>query len=125
VGQINVTAVIKNTKCQLSLIMIKSKKAFKTLIGRNWLDDIIPDWSDNFMSVFDSQDPEVKLFLKSLKDKNRNVFQTDNKSTINKENVKPVFKKAYNISFALKDKVKQNLEEMVNDNIIYPNRHSS
>jgi RNase H-like domain found in reverse transcriptase/Reverse transcriptase (RNA-dependent DNA polymerase)/Integrase core domain/Integrase zinc binding domain len=137
-GQINVTAVIKNTEYRLSLIIIKSEKAFTTLIGRNWLDVIIPDWRDNFMSVFDevnkigSQDPEVEVFLKSLKDKYRNVFQTDNKSTINKfeisirlkENVKPVFKKAYNIPFALKDKVKQKLEEMVNDNIIYPIRHS-
>jgi hypothetical protein len=113
-GHINVTAVIKNTKYRLSLIIIKSEKAFTTLIGRNWFDVIILDWRDNFLSVFDnvnnigSQDPQVEVFLKSLKDKYRNVFQTDNKSTINsfeirirlKKSVKPVFNKASNILFA-------------------------
>jgi hypothetical protein len=72
------------------------------------------------MSVFDevnkigSQDLEVEVFLKSLKDKYLNVFQTENKSTINsfeisirlKENVNPVFKKAYNIPLAFNNKVK-------------------
>jgi hypothetical protein len=42
-GQINVTTVIKNIEYRLSLIIIKSEKGFTTLIGRNWLDVIIPD----------------------------------------------------------------------------------
>jgi predicted aspartyl protease len=42
-GQINVTAVIKKTEYRLSLIIIKSEKAFTSIIGRNWLDVIIPD----------------------------------------------------------------------------------
>jgi hypothetical protein len=46
-------AVIKKTEYRLSLIIIKSEKAFTTLIGRNWLDVIIPDWCDNFMRVFE------------------------------------------------------------------------
>jgi hypothetical protein len=46
-------AVIKRTKYRLSLIITMSEKAFTTLIGRNWLDVIIPDWRDIFISVFD------------------------------------------------------------------------
>jgi hypothetical protein len=79
------------------------------------------------MSVFDevnkngSQDQEVEVFLKSLKDKYLNVFQTDNKSTINsfeisirlKENVNPVFKKARRITFHLHAMIKSSISILI------------
>lgn len=135
-GEVSVNVVFNGNSHELTFIVCDKTPQFTPLIGRNWLDVILPDWR----SVLTQTSSPVKALPvespPSL-DKLRSLFPAvfDNKadSTIKgfvatlvlKANAIPIFAKAYNVAFGILDKVSAHLDNLVKLGKAVPIRCSS
>jgi Reverse transcriptase (RNA-dependent DNA polymerase) len=131
VGQFVAPVELEDECVNLKIVVIRSNFQFDTLIGRNWLDRLIPEWRN--MLVF-KKPKEIKQVVSKQEDFEQKIIQLHGsvfKKSLSpiknyevhvqiKSGAVPVFRKPYNVPFALRDKVKQTLEEMVRDKIIFP-----
>lgn len=131
IGECTVDVYLKGKNHILSLVCFKSNKQFEVLIGRNWLDILVPAWREYFSihleinhNFTQSIKPEVKL-ITSLKNKFSNIFENNDSCISNfvvnielKSNAVPVFKKAYSVPYAVRELVEAELKSMVNRGIL-------
>lgn len=112
----------------LVLTVIRSAREFVPLLGRNWLNKLFPNWENYFQ-----QEKQLMNYVKEdevagLKEKFYEVFDLKGSEPIKdfeikftvKEEVKPIFRKAYSMPFALKPKVECKLKQMVSEGILKP-----
>lgn len=126
---------------KLPLTVIKSCQNFAPLLGRNWLNALSPGWQDKFnkslsepkINQISVSDQEVKDHIRGLQSKYKDLFDNNLSSAIEgfdvslnmREGFGPVFKKAYNLPYALRPKVEQRLNKMVQAGILIPTKVSS
>lgn len=159
----------------MELIVVKTDRPFKALLGRNWLSVISPNWPDmllvaSFITVSHesiatsvctlSQKSECQTAKSQIQHKSSeketsrsfpqpkeveksgmisfiklkfpNVLSTDPNVTITgfvaeihmTEDCRPIFHKAYSVPLRLRDKVKSELNRLVESNVLSPVRHS-
>lgn len=124
-GQLKVKVKFEGLESVLSLILIDSRNDFNTLMGRSWLDQIKPNWRESFLKVNNIN--ENYMFQEF-----NNVFKGNSKSCIKnfevpivlKDNIVPIFHRAYPMPYALKEAVDAEIDSMVKDQILKPVRHS-
>ena len=122
----------------LELIIINSDKSFIPLIGRSWLDKLIPKWRDNLMNqeiiakCYNEQEDGVSdkdmNFLKRMKEKFPKAFSDNVNDSIEgfvaeihmKKNVVPIFCKPYSLPFPKKEQVEKELEKLCKEGILIP-----
>ncbi|XP_055599174.1 uncharacterized protein K02A2.6-like [Uranotaenia lowii] len=136
-GEANVWINLNNHIEKLPLVILKenvqrSSHNLYPLLGREWLDVFFPRWRDTFarqtssikhVSVF----PHKDSIIAELKTKFSNVFEKDFSEPIRgyeaelvlKDN-KPIFKKAYDVPYGLREKVLEHLEKLEKENVITP-----
>lgn len=131
-GECNVTVVHNGTKFCLSLTVIDTENDFTPLLGRNWLNELFPEWQNSFKVHLLAKHNDEENMVEVLKSKFSNVFDNILCRPINhfqvtfktKPNSIPVFKKAYDMPFALKPRVERKIEQMVRAGILRRVRHS-
>ncbi|XP_054259844.1 uncharacterized protein K02A2.6-like [Macrosteles quadrilineatus] len=120
------------------MVVIKGSSTQPILMGRNWLEKIRLDW-EKIAQSRENQEvcsvngiegrnfPITTIGLKDLKTKFADVFQAgigtvkDIKVDLTlKENSQPIFCKARNVPFALKEKLDKELDRLVENEVIYP-----
>ncbi|XP_046391558.1 uncharacterized protein K02A2.6-like [Ischnura elegans] len=112
-------------RVQLTLIVIDSDLRFP-LLGRAWLDVLKPNWK-NLLSInqLDASASKLAVCYPNVFDGNRqakiNYFKAH---IVLKPNATPIFLKAYDVPFKIRDRVKQELDKLVECGIFEPVRHS-
>lgn len=109
----------------LKLVFLKCENKFKPLVGRNWLDELFPNWRNTFCSINSIQKFSVDG---CCFEKFNTLFSKLNTSTINhyeaeivlKEESYPVFAKAYSVPFGLRDKVEKEIDKMCKEGVLVP-----
>lgn len=107
----------------LELFVIKSKKPCVPLLGRAWLDRLYPSWrnalqinqvsSNNILDILAVKYPNV------INSKSSNqVIKNYKAEIVLKDNIKPIFHKAYTVPFKLRDKVNIEIDKLVNEGIL-------
>ena len=112
IGQFNVDVECENIMHkQLPLVVVEGDKP--ALLGRNWLDVMRPNWRNIFKTT-------QKCDVENLKSVYAKVFGNEpgkivgHTATIDVDpEATPVFRKAYNVPYPLRDRVKTQLEESV------------
>ncbi|XP_055601673.1 uncharacterized protein LOC129750692 isoform X2 [Uranotaenia lowii] len=135
-GEIWVSANVNNIKSKARLIVLAGSHKFLPLLGRNWLDIFFPNWRQTFSksnvavnAVEEGLDSTNKLgnFEKNLKSKYPKIFDGDfskpilghEADLVLKDN-QPIYKKAYEVPYKLKEKVVSHLDFLEQQNIITP-----
>ena len=97
-----------------------------SLLGRNWLNDIKLDWHSLFRTS-EENCPEIMRKLDIILDQNKNIFQPglgkmkNTKIKIElKPDVKPKYCKARPVPYALCNKIDNELDRLVKENILKP-----
>ncbi|XP_062549533.1 uncharacterized protein LOC134214124 [Armigeres subalbatus] len=108
-GKIEVDVMINNTKQQVSLVILDSGIWFVPLIGRNWLDIFYPNWRNSF---------EANLHVNKLH--TNQLTESGFEADLVLKEERPVFRRAYEVPFKLKDKVLEHLDSLEKQNVITP-----
>lgn len=122
VGEINVMLSLKvtdygNTVC---------------LLGREWLNVVMPNWKKNLLEVKDDKVCVNHMFSKEQRDQLTEKLQSDYPTSINKsggingfsvnikikEGITPKFCKPYKIPYALKERVETEIYHLVKEKIL-------
>ena len=101
-----------------------------TLLGRNWLRELVLDWNSLFCHHVDSkpvEDADLDLLLKEYEE----VFVPELGTLKDVEvhipvrpNAKPKFFKARSVPYAVKDKVEKELDRLVENGVYQPVKYS-
>ncbi|XP_062713845.1 uncharacterized protein K02A2.6-like [Aedes albopictus] len=134
-GETKVTVNFKNIIKSVSLVIIDNSEAnnnhrFIPLLGREWLDVFIPNWRDTFQTSINVHNVSINDQVSCLSDiesKFSNVFKKDFSTPIlgyEAELVlkddKPIFKRAYEVPYRLRERVCEYLDKLENENVITP-----
>jgi len=119
----------ENKTVCLELFVIKSKKPCVPLLGRAWLDRLYPSWRNvlQFNQVSKSSNNLDTLAVKypNIIPKSSNqVIKNYKAEIVLKDNVKPIFHKAYTVPFKLREKVNIEIDRLVNEGILEPVKFS-
>lgn len=128
-GSILVRVLINDKQAQVELIVLNCEHRFIPLMGRDWLDNFCSDWRKHFSNIFsiNSVLPQVRVdnTLNEIDLKYKTVFDKDISTPIAgfeadlvlREDI-PIFKKAYQVPYRLKDKVNNYLINLKRNKII-------
>lgn len=129
VGQCKLAVQINGQRKSVALVVLESKKVFTPLFGRDWLDVFFPAWRDAFrpISVNYTSILQEEVVVEDIKSKFQNVFDNDFSTPIKdfeadlvlKDN-RPVFRRAYEVPYRLKDKVIEHIDSLERDGVITP-----
>ncbi|XP_060868649.1 uncharacterized protein K02A2.6-like [Metopolophium dirhodum] len=113
----------------LELFVIKSKKPCVPLLGRAWLDRLYPSWRNvlqfNQVSKSSSNLDTLAVKYPNIIPKSSNqVIKNYKAEIVLKDNVKPIFHKAYTVPFKLREKVNIEIDRLVNEGILEPVKFS-
>lgn len=147
VGKIYVNVSYKEKLHILPLIVLHSELNFIPLIGRNWLDVLNCDWRSKVMNegvvaqanqsidvISEVMSNNVRLkFISQVKKEFHSLFLDESNSFIKdfkaefniKEGFKPIFHRAYEVPYALKAKVEEELSNLVTSGILSKVTHSN
>jgi len=114
---------VESKSVQLELFVIKSKKPCVPLLGRAWLVRLYPSWrnvlqinqvsqSNNILESLAVKYPNVTLKLSNQ------VIKNYKAEIVLKDNVKPIFHKAYTVPFKLREKVNVEIDRLVSEGIL-------
>lgn len=130
-GIISVYVTLNFRKFQLDLVVLDNDHRFDPLIGRDWLDMFFDNWrtcfSNSLMIKNIPGSTGSDFFANEIKSKYKSVFDKDFSTPIKgfeadlvlKEE-SPIFRKAYDVPYRLKEKVMDHLESLERDGIITP-----
>ncbi|XP_052131934.1 uncharacterized protein K02A2.6-like [Frankliniella occidentalis] len=125
-GQTPVHVAYNGNDHVLNLIVCDTNHDFTPLLGRDWLDTLVPDWrtklknhatkisSLNQLSP-PSLDQLMKLFPRVFDQKADTCIEGFEARLVLKPNARPVFAKAYSLAYGLIEPVNKVLDKMVED----------
>ncbi|XP_055619547.1 uncharacterized protein K02A2.6-like [Toxorhynchites rutilus septentrionalis] len=130
IGEAMVRTKFKEKIENLSLLIIECENEFLPLLGRNWLDVFFNGWRqffDGSQLINSLNELNNEAMVNELRVEFPNVFTKDfttpivgfEAELILKEN-NPIFKKAYDVPYRLKDKVLNYLTRLENEKVITP-----
>ncbi|XP_053689881.1 uncharacterized protein K02A2.6-like [Sabethes cyaneus] len=130
-GSAFVRVSTNNREALLELIILNSEHRFTPLMGRDWLDVFCEGWRQHFSNIFSINATFPKnrseMIVSNIKDNYKSIFDK-NLSTpiigfeadlVLREDT-PIFKKAYQVPYRLKEKVDNYLIKLEKDKIISP-----
>lgn len=144
-GKISVNVFVSGKKMLLPLVVVTSNNKFIPLLGRNWLNVLNPNWKQflvtsttiasvsNDLNKISNTTLKINKLISDIKSKFHDLFSDEKNSGIKrfkasiclKDGAKPIFHRAYEMPYALKPKVENELLKMVNDGIITKVSHSN
>ncbi|XP_062715960.1 uncharacterized protein LOC134291782 [Aedes albopictus] len=131
VGEISVGVILNGISAERRLIVLNTSRDFTPLLGRDWMKVFYPNWKDHFMqprsvnSLDDTKDTEQ--VLSTIKQRYSKVFNKDFtepiagfEAELTLKSEQPIFKKAYQVPFKIKDKFLEHLNMLENQGVITP-----
>ncbi|XP_062550332.1 uncharacterized protein LOC134215065 [Armigeres subalbatus] len=136
-GEISVKVMVNHTQHQVNLIILDCTRRFVPLFGRNWIDVFYPSWRKTFGNFTQinatSKDAEniskidVGNIESDIQSRFPKVFDGDFSYPITgfeadlvlRED-RPIFRKAYDVPFKLREKVVDHLDSLEKQNVITP-----
>ncbi|XP_062550143.1 uncharacterized protein K02A2.6-like [Armigeres subalbatus] len=113
-GQILVDVKINTRRSMQKLVILKSETDFTPLLGRDWMEIFYPDWKLNFgtiETVNQLRAEQIEKAIGNIKNKFSKVFSKDFsepivgfKADLTFKNEQPIFKRAYEVPYKLKEK---------------------
>ncbi|XP_062557872.1 uncharacterized protein K02A2.6-like [Armigeres subalbatus] len=129
-GEAMVSVNFNGKEKLMQLLVLDCDNDFHPLLGRTWLDIFYPDWRQfftNCLQIHSIKDESGEAAVNELKNKFGNVFKKNFSSPIKGfkaelvlKNEIPIFKKAYDVPYRLKDKVATYLDKLENEKVITP-----
>lgn len=129
VGQFVVVVTTNGLRKEMKLVVLDSRKDFIPLFGRDWLDVFFPAWRGAFrpLTVNHTEASKEEIVLEDVKGKFPNVFDNDLSSPITGfeadlmvKHDEPIFKRAYDVPYRLRDKVVEHIDSLERDGVITP-----
>lgn len=123
-GSVNVRVTTKTGEFELPLTIIKTRKRFTPLLGRNWLEVLCPSWRAKLTINSIDSPKEIELvrakMLKGLKTKFPSLFDNDLTKPIKEFVVdirmnhafRPFVHKPYTVPFHLRERVSVQLDQL-------------
>ncbi|XP_031330712.1 uncharacterized protein K02A2.6-like [Photinus pyralis] len=139
VGQMNVRVSLSATgpSHMLSLIVSKTKNSSFPLMGRNWLDVILPSWRSAFSPYSRNFDTSIcsitgndivsdlkKQFPKVFSENKVNGITGIKARLVLKDDASMVYHKAYTVPYKMKELIESKLKTMIKDGILIPVTHA-
>ncbi|XP_062709374.1 uncharacterized protein K02A2.6-like [Aedes albopictus] len=131
VGEITVEVILNGVTADRKLIVLKTTRSFTPLLGRDWMKVFYPNWKDQFMqprsvnSLSVTEDPDK--VLGRIKQKYSNVFNKDFtepitgfEAELTLKSEQPIFRRAYQVPFKIKDKFLEHLDMLEKQGVITP-----
>lgn len=137
VGKITVDVVFRTKACKLELIVVDSEREFKPLLGRSWLDVVLPEWKVMFMGLTTSYSVNnltTNDILERIKMEFPNVMDCESVNQriegfkvdiLLEEGAKPIFHKGYTVAYQLRPKVEAELARLCELDILEPVKFSN
>ncbi|XP_062707298.1 uncharacterized protein K02A2.6-like isoform X1 [Aedes albopictus] len=130
-GQISVEVELNGMRTDRSLIVLNTAKDFTPLLGRDWLKVFYPNWKDGFMQLQTVKNIGIaetsEHALSTIKKKYSKVFDKDltvpiagHEAELTFKSSQPIFKKAYQVPYNIKDKFLVHLDTLEKQEIITP-----
>ncbi|XP_037957842.1 uncharacterized protein K02A2.6-like [Teleopsis dalmanni] len=130
VGQVEVRVKFGGKCYELNMVVVDSAHAFKILLGKNWLDRLVPNWRKNFI-----ESTLVNLVKENCEvdfTKYKQLFSKDNNSTIIgyeaeidlNDNAYPIFSKAHSVPFGVRQKVEEEIQRLCAEGVMVPTTRS-
>ncbi|XP_058457000.1 uncharacterized protein K02A2.6-like [Malaya genurostris] len=130
-GKILVIVSLNGKSVQLELIILDCSHRFVPLLGRDWLDVLCEDWRKQISSVFsikfDNCFSNTEQIISDMKSKFCKIFDNDFSLPISGfeaelviNDNQPIFRKAYEVPYRLRDKINEHLNELERVGIITP-----
>lgn len=132
IGKINVEVVFGHNRRKLDLVIVDSDRFFMPLLGRNWLDVLIPEWRDRVVEFDCNVVNSVRNFDSNILNKIRKQFPKIVCETLHhpisgyvvdivlRENSVPIFHAPYSVPYRLREKVSVELDRLVSQGILEP-----
>lgn len=129
-GSVIVRVKVKAGNFSLPLVVVETRKPFTPLLGRNWLNILLPSWQSRFKINSIDSPKEIDLVrnrvVNKLKSKFPRVFDDDLTKPILgftvdiriNESFKPFVHKAYTVPFNLRERVGKQLDQLEQADII-------
>lgn len=125
---VRVKKTIHSEQQNLQLVIVKTKKDFTPLLGRNWLKIFFPNWEQ----AFEINSVITDDTINKLKNKYKNVFDGKYNETISdhsvdiimKPNTVPIFHKPYTVAYGQREKIDSELDRLVKVGILQPCNNS-
>lgn len=129
-GEANVSVKFREKLANLQLLVIDCENEFIPLLGRTWLDVFFSNWREFFTSsstINSMAEHALDTTVDELKQKFAGVFKKDFSTPIKGfeadlvlKNETPIFKKAYDVPYRLRDKVLDYLARLEKEGVITP-----
>lgn len=135
-GTITVNVKFGIKKEKLEIVIINSDNHFCALMGRNWLDILMPHWRNALVNEDDTyflnSVSTMSCLLTEIKSKFPKVVKVGLDTPIEgfsadlvlRENTVPIFHAPYGVPFKLKEKVEVELDRLVSEKILTPVKFS-
>lgn len=132
VGQFNVEVFFHGVVHNLEMSVVNIGKEFKAILGRPWLDRLIPGWRNMFDSNVSVNIVNNNDLSEIVKTKYPNIVNQKLNSSISgfeadlvlKEGKTPIFHAAYDVPFKLKEKVESEIKKLCFENVLEPIKYS-
>ena len=131
-GEIFTEIEYEGHKLNVKFVVVKGSKV--ALLGRDLLRKMRLNWQEIF-EINATEDQEFQEKIARIKRKHGNVFGHGKKDTVKKESekvnvkmkkgIKPRFKKARSVPFALRDPVERELERQITSGVLKPVKSSA
>ena len=126
-GEVEVLVNFKGISSYLKLLVLNGENNFTPLLGRPWLDVFFPDWRNFFVNSITTSLNTNQSLLNEIKNNYKDVFVKDFSTPIKgfdadlvlKSEI-PIFKKAYDVPYRLRDKVLEHLTKLEHEKVITP-----
>lgn len=133
-GETEVTVCIRNIEMKVALVVIDNSGSkdhqFTPLLGREWLDVFFPEWRYTFRNVIGVHNVltfDKDLCLSDIQSRFHNVFKKDfslpivgYEAELVLRDDRPIFKRAYEVPYRLRDRVCEYLDRLEKENVITP-----
>ena len=132
-GKFDAEVSFGNVSCNLTIVVVDSDKPFRALMGRNWLDVLFLNWRNLFTNNMANAVREKNSnILNEIKSKFPNIVSKNLNHPIDgymvdivlKENAVPIFHAPYNVPYKLRDKLKEELDRLVAEQVLLPVKRS-
>lgn len=129
-GEATVFVKFNGKEALMQLLVLDCDNDFYLLFGRTWLDMFYPNWRQFFttsLKINNIDEDSGKIAVDKLKNRFKNVFTKKISTPIDgfkaelimKDKI-PIFKKALDVPYRLKDKVSEYLDKLEAEQVITP-----
>ncbi|XP_062704998.1 uncharacterized protein LOC115266360 [Aedes albopictus] len=110
VGQISVRVCINDLEIKSTMIVLKSERDFIPLLGRDWMEAFYPNWKKLFINNIEQTTKEQQALDP--------IVGYEAELTVKPD--QPIFKRAYQVPYKIKDKFLEHLDMLEEQGVITP-----